>query len=237
MTEPEAGFPGRDGPRREEGVRVEGQFTPERMNALTDGVYAIVLTLLVLELRLPETDESILMLMQDNARVFTAWLISFLLIARFWLVHHAVTARLRKCLLVTLVLNFAVLGLVSLVPFSTDVIGTERIVEPWSTIVFAVNVGLMSLSLGLLAAHALREPQLRHPDEPTAALNRHRSHHLYVLPAVATATILFAFVRPFLAIGVLLAEFVVVVVWGLWRFRTRTRLDGTRTHASAEGQS
>jgi uncharacterized membrane protein len=216
---------------------VEGQFKPERMNALTDGVFAIVLTLLVLELRLPETDESILALMRDDQRVFIAWLISFLLIARFWLVHHAVTARLQRCHVGTLVLNFGVLGSVSLVPFSADLIGTERIAEPWSTIVFAGNVGLLSLSVGLLARHALREPYLLHPGQSGTVLSRHRSHHLYVLPTVVLVSALLAFVHPYLAVGVLLAEFVVFIAWGGWHFQTRSRLDRTRPDASTEGPS
>src|SRR5687767_4786574 len=92
----------------------DGQFTPERMSALSDGVFAIVLTLLVLELRLPERDESILALLRDDWRVFVAWLISFVLLARFWLVHNAITAGLRTCHTRTLALNFAVLSAVSL---------------------------------------------------------------------------------------------------------------------------
>lgn len=181
--------------------------TPERMSALTDGVFAIVLTLLVLELRLPEQDESILALMVDDWRVFVAWLISFVLLARFWLVHHAVTAGLRQCHTMTLALNFAVLGAVSLIPFSADVIGTERVAEPWSTVVFAVNVGLVSLTIGLLARHT-SQPHLRDPDRTVAALGRYQLHHLYVLPLVALAASLLAFVHPFLAVGILLAEFV-----------------------------
>lgn len=216
---------------------VEGQFKPERMNALTDGVFAIVLTLLVLELRLPETDESILALIRDDRRVFIAWLISFLLIARFWLVHHAVTARLQQCHVGTLALNFGVLGMVSLVPFSADLIGTVRITEPWSTIVFAGNVGLLSLSVGLLAWHALREPNLLHPDQSRTVLSRHRSHHLYVLPTVAMASAMLAFVHPYLAVGILLAEFVVFIAWGGWHVQTPSRLDRTRAHASMEGSS
>ncbi len=73
-------------------VRGEVLHAPERMNALTEGVLAIVLTLLVLELRLSETDESILLLMRDDARVFVAWLISFILPARFRLVPQSITA-------------------------------------------------------------------------------------------------------------------------------------------------
>jgi uncharacterized membrane protein len=212
------------------------EFKPERMNALTDGVFAIVLTLLVLELRLPEKDESIVALLRDDLRVFIAWLISFVLLARFWLVHHAVTARLQHCHTGTLTLNFAVLGAVSLVPFSADLLGTERISEPWSTVVFAGNVGLLSLAVGLLARHALREPHLLHPVPSTTVLSRHRSHHLYVLPTVAMVSALLAFAHPFLAVGVLLAEFVFFALGG-WHVHTPSRMYRARPHASMEGSS
>lgn len=216
-------------------THVDGQFKPERMNALADGIFAVVLTLLVLELRLPETDESILVLIRDDLRVFVAWLISFLVLARFWLVHHAVTARLRACRIGTLVLNFGVLGTVSLLPFSADLLGTERISEPWSTIVFAVNVGLISLSLGLLARHALREPGLLHPAQSRTVLGRHRSHHLYVLPAVAVASALLAFVHPYIAVGPLLVEFLVAAAWGGWGVRAPSHLVRTAAPAAVEG--
>lgn len=192
-----------------EGVPTSALFGTERMNALSDGVFAIVLTLLVLELKLPERDESILTLLVDDWHVFLAWLISFLAIARFWLVHHTITAGLRQCHTGTLALNFGVLGAVTLVPFSADIIGTERVAEPWSTVLFAVNIGLLSFTIGLLARHAAREPHLRHPDRPVDALNRHQNHHLYLLPAVTVVAALLAFAEPYLAVGALVAEFVV----------------------------
>lgn len=197
----------------------EVQFTPERMGALTDGVFAIVLTLLVLELRLPERDESILLLMREDWRVFLAWLISFLLLARFWLVHHAVTAPLKRCRTATLTLNFAVLAVVSLVPFSADVVGTERVREPWSTVVFAVNVGLMSLTVGLLGRHTLGEPHLRDPGRSMAALSRYQLHHLYVLPLSAMGAAALAFVAPLGALAVLVGEFLIFTIGGLARRR------------------
>lgn len=185
----------------------DGQFTPERMNAVTDGVFAIVLTLLVLELRLPEQDESVLVLLREDWRVFVAWLISFVLLARFWLVHHALTAGLRSCGSATLALNFTVLGAVSLVPFSADVLGTERVAEPWSTVVFAVNVGLLSLAVGLLARHVAHEPHDGDPDRSPAAPSHYQAHHLYVLPMVTLAAAVLAFAHPVLAVGLLVAEF------------------------------
>lgn len=191
-------------------------FTPERMNALTEGVFAIVLTLLVLELQLPEADESILLLIRDDARVFSAWLISFIWLARFWLVHHSITAGLRECRMGTLTLNLAVLGAVSLVPFSADVIGTQRIAEPWSTVVFATNVGFLSITLGLMAGRVLHDSHLLQSEGSTTALARHRKRHLFVLPTATLTAAVLAFVHPYLAAGVLLAEFL-SFVWCEYR--------------------
>jgi len=184
-------------------------YRTDRMNALSDGVFSIVLTLLVLDLKLPERNESILTLMADDWHVFLAWLISFIAIARFWLVHHAITATLLQCHARTLALNFGVLGAVTLVPFSADIIGTERVQEPWSTVLFAVNLGLLSLTLGLLASHAVSEPHLRHPGHSDDVLGRHLHQHLYLLPAVTAAAALLAFVEPYLALGAIAAEFLV----------------------------
>jgi uncharacterized membrane protein len=193
---------------RTRGIPTHRHFTIERMNALTDGVFAIVLTLLVLELKLPEKDESVLALIADDWHVFLAWLISFVAIARFWLVHHSVTSGMLRCHTVTLALNFAVLGAVSLVPFSADIIGTERVVEPWSTVIFAANIALLSITVGLMAWHAAREPHLLDPERPSDVLGLHRSHHLYLLPAIATAAAALAFVAPYVSIVILTAEFV-----------------------------
>ncbi len=187
---------------------VAAPFTPERMGALSDGVFAIVLTLLVLELKLPERDESILTLMRDDARVFAAWLISFVLLARFWLVHHAIVANLQRCQSKTLALNLGFLGAVSLVPFSADTLGTERVEEPWSTVVFAVNVGLVSLTIGLLARHAARELQLHPSDRSIALLHRYQLHYLGILPLVALGSGLLAFAHPVLSVTLLAAELV-----------------------------
>lgn len=195
----------------------DGQYSPERMSALTDGVFAIVLTLLVLELKLPERDESVLELLRDDWRVFVSWLISFVLLARFWLVQHAVTAGLRQCNTMILALNFAVLGAASLVPFSADIVGTERIAEPWSTVVFAGNVALLSLAVGLLARYVAHQTHLLDPDRSLPALGRYRLHHLYVLPAVALASTALAFAHPVLALGFLVAEFVFFVSTGVRR--------------------
>jgi uncharacterized membrane protein len=188
-------------------------FGVERLNALTDGLIAIVLTLLVLDLKLPEAANPgrILDDLSENAHDFIAWLISFVVIARFWVVHHGITARMSRCRLGTITLNFLFLAFVSLMPFTASLIGTYRVIEPWSTVFFATNMAAASIALGLLARHAAREPNLLHPDTEAGELDWHCRHHLYVLPAVAGAAAGLAFVGPYAAIGLIFGEFGVVV--------------------------
>jgi uncharacterized membrane protein len=188
-------------------------FGVERLNALTDGLLAIVLTLLVLDLKLPEVADPghILDDLGDNYHDFIAWLISFMVIARFWVIHHGVTARMSRCHVGTLTLNFLFLGLVTLMPFTASLIGSYKVSEPWSTVFFATNLAAASFALGLFARHVGREPKLWDADTEEGELDWHRRQHLYVLPAVAVAAAGFAFVEPFLAVALILGEFGFVV--------------------------
>jgi uncharacterized membrane protein len=72
----------------------------ERLLALTDGIYAIVLTLLVLDLKIPEAPEvSNAELMADLIHQipnFIAYLISFLVIVIFWMRNHWILQPLIK---------------------------------------------------------------------------------------------------------------------------------------------
>jgi uncharacterized membrane protein len=188
-------------------------FGVERLNALTDGLLAIVLTLLVLDLKLPEVADPghILDDLGDNYHDFIAWLISFMVIARFWVIHHGVTARMSRCHVGTLTLNFLFLGLVTLMPFTASLIGSYEVREPWATVSFALNLAAGSLVLGLFARHVTREQGLLADDTKRRELDWHRRHHLYVLPAVGFIAAGLAFVEPLLAVALILGEFGAVV--------------------------
>ncbi|MEA2143654.1 MAG: potassium channel family protein [Solirubrobacteraceae bacterium] len=192
----------------------------ERVAALSDGVFAIVLTLLVLELKVPVghgVNDTLIDDLGDNYHVFIGWLISFLVIARIWVIHHAVVAHLARCHIGTIILNFALLAAVSLMPFTAALIGDYRIDEPWSTAFFAMNIAVASVALGLLARHAASEPTLLKAQYDHRLLGWHKRHHLYVLPPVAIAGAGLAFVEPYGAILVLAGEFFLVIGIGLYR--------------------
>lgn len=105
------------------------EFQLERMILFSDAVFAIAITLLVLEIKIPSrealaehggiSDRALLHLLGNLIPKFVGFLTSFMLIGLYWAVHHRmfgfVTAYNRKLL----VLNLLFLFFVALMPFST----------------------------------------------------------------------------------------------------------------------
>lgn len=95
----------------------------ERLIMLSDGVFAIAITLLAIELRLPEHwDRSLLGLVNAMWREFFAYVISFLVIAVYWASHRRTFARFRRSDAGLTAINFLILGLITLLPFGSKLI-------------------------------------------------------------------------------------------------------------------
>jgi uncharacterized membrane protein len=106
----------------EGGVR---DYNLERLIMLSDGVFAIALTLLALELRPPEHwDGSAVGLLNAMILPLMAFLISFMSIGFYWTGHRRSFKRFRKADGALTALNFVLLALVTLVP-----VGTRMIME------------------------------------------------------------------------------------------------------------
>jgi uncharacterized membrane protein len=76
----------------------------DRLNAITDGVYAIVITILVLDLKIPEipglSEMELLADLRKQISNFIAYFISFIMVAFFWMRHHWVFKPLDKVTIV-----------------------------------------------------------------------------------------------------------------------------------------
>ena len=167
-------------------------YATDRLGALSDGVFAIVLTLLVLDLKIPELppqfgEQQMVADLKGQIPNFLAWLISFILLARFWIVHHAVIASLARCHTGTMVWNFVVLGLVSLMPFAAGLVGTYEF-DPLAITIFAIMLGTTGLSVGLLARHAATETSLHKSDQVTDVQWQWK-YHARILPLFAASSI------------------------------------------------
>lgn len=99
-------------------------MTTTRLEAFTDGVFAIAITLLVIELRPPDLEEgerlaSALWQLWPN---YLAYLVSFLNIGVMWMNHHRMFAQVVRVDGTLLVLNLALLLCAAFIPFPTAVV-------------------------------------------------------------------------------------------------------------------
>jgi uncharacterized membrane protein len=124
----------------------------DRLLALTDGVVAIALTLLVLQLQVPHLDHAdadsakkLWHALDVDGSELTSYLVSFVVIAQFWLVHHRVLRGMRGHSEGLAWRNFGFLLTLTLMPFTSDLIGRYGS-NPVAITLFGINLVAISLS-------------------------------------------------------------------------------------------
>jgi len=139
-------------------------LSKHRIEALNDGIYAVAMTLLVIELKLPahesiETQVDLINAVGHLLPKFIAWVISFLVLSLFWLGHHRLFQIVRHVDGKLVGLNIVQLGLVSLIPFSSALAG-EFGTSLFSQIFYSLNMALLSILALLIARYIHRHPGL-----------------------------------------------------------------------------
>jgi uncharacterized membrane protein len=173
-------------------------MTKHRLELFTDGVFAIVLTLLVLELRPPEG-----LGLEGLREVAPALLVhagTFALVGLIWTSHHNILAIIDEIRLSTLVLNLLALFWLTLMPFMAKV-AAEHPLDSLGPSGLALCYGLNGASM--VAARAT----MRSRSETTSALSRFTILRLWQFGAVAAVRLLLAalaWVSPWFGYAVLL---------------------------------
>src|SRR4029078_2327825 len=139
-----------------------GPFYSEssRVEAFSDGVFSIAITLLVLELAIPAVRDGFLHDLVDERVSYIAYLAAFGSIGVLWMGHHTVFSRIRAVDAGLLWRNLVLLLTVSVVPFPTAVIASAfRVGTPAdhaaAVVAYAV-VGMASGGARVLPFHAPR---------------------------------------------------------------------------------
>jgi len=178
-----------------------------RLEAFSDGVIAVAITLLVLDLKVPQPDDGG-SLAGQLARMWPnilAYIISFLAIGIMWLNHHAALRRLRAVDHAVLVVNLLLLLCIVTLPFSTSLFSTY-LTDPdgghLAAVVYAGSflvTSLMFLALQWLIIvrrrHLLHEP-LAAASQRTVLLRGVIAAPVYLLAA------LLGLVTPYLTLAV-----------------------------------
>ncbi|MFD9337053.1 TMEM175 family protein [Streptomyces sp. NPDC060028] len=109
-----------------------------RVEAFSDGVFAIVITILVLELKVPEGQgDELWHGLWEQWPHYAAYVVSFLIIGVMWVNHHTIFSHLKRVDRPLLFLNLLVLMVVSVIPYTTNVLA-EHLVNDDSANVAAI---------------------------------------------------------------------------------------------------
>jgi TMEM175 potassium channel family protein len=127
-----------------------------RIVAFTDAVMAVAITLLVLNLEVPDVPRSELEdALVDLLPSLLAYALAFALVGRFWVIHHRLFETLRGFDSTLMVVNLAFLALIVLIPFGAELYDSFTR-EPLAGAVFGAVMGLAALAHWSMTAHALR---------------------------------------------------------------------------------
>ena len=168
----------------------------ERLVFFSDAVFAIVITLLVIEIEQPDlgpgaTRTLWLRALAELTPSFGAFLLSFLVIGAIWVSHHALFLLVRRYDERLLWPNLILLLCVAFLPFTTSLMATGSL----SSVPFAFYAASL-LAARLAKARLVRialSPDLLAPDTPAAAILGELRRR-WIMPIAAGTTLLLAFV-------------------------------------------
>ena len=153
-------------------------MTTDRLQALSDGVFAIAMTLLVLELPLPEHSDDLAHDLIEQWPFYAAYAVSFGTLAIIWINHHALLDRVARADRTLMELNLLLLLFVALVPWPTGLIAAylrDGAEGPAAGVTYGIVLGLMSLAFASIWLWLARAEHLLHEGPKphlTAAIRR-----------------------------------------------------------------
>ncbi|MGA3118861.1 MAG: TMEM175 family protein [Syntrophobacteraceae bacterium] len=174
-----------------------GRHSTTRIEALSDGVFAIAMTLMIFYIKVPQVPSErvtaeLTRRLLDLWPQFLVYVISFVMLGVYWVGHHNQYRHIRRTNRILLWINNALLLSVTLIPFSTSLVGSYP-THQVAVILYATNLVLVGVVLFChwryaTSRHALVDRNL----DPT--LIRLANRRILMGPALLALAIAFSFV-------------------------------------------
>ena len=149
----------------------------QRLEQLSDGIFAIVMTILVFELKIPAiaslaSNEELKMALINMSPIFLSYILAFSTLFTYWRAHHFFISVYAKNVDLTLTnINALFFMLVSLIPFSASLLGSKSDLE-LPIILFSVNVIFIGLMLFIMRNYVFRSPHIKNIEVSNAEITR-----------------------------------------------------------------
>ncbi len=188
----------------------------QRLEAFSDGVFAIVITLLILDIKIPDVQPSALpaALVHLLPQLLT-YIMSFFIVGLYWHLHHQVAAQIKLIDEPFIWLNLVWLLFVSVLPFPTALLGRYPL-QPIPLTIYGINLILVNVTGFVILAYFKNHPELRLKPMSSAELRATAPIYVVVngLYAVAIGA---AWIFPWLSYGIYFLVLIWVVIRSLRR--------------------
>jgi uncharacterized membrane protein len=179
------------------------QLGLERIVFFSDAVMAIVITLLVIDLKLPEMPTAVASTelparLAELTPRFISFVISFTVVAVYWSSHHRYFGYIKRYDGRLILLNFVFLLFVALMPFVASLLGQYGSL-PLGVILYGLAVAATGLAIGAIWWYASYHHRLV-DDTLDPGFIRGRSLVALVVPLVFMVSVPFAFLSPYLTL-------------------------------------
>ena len=187
-----------------------------RFDAFTDGVFAVAITLMVLEIHIPELklgpdpDATMREFLTTLGGPLITYALSFATVGVIWLNHHATFAPLRHVNRGVNALNLVLLGLVCFIPYPTALLSRYGPL-PSSTAFYGATLTAMSIAYFTVWQYAVRSDPEAPPVPRSVMISGGGGTLFYALGT------LLAFVAPRVSIGIFVAVAIYYMLPGLFR--------------------
>ena len=137
--------------------------SPDRLIALSDGIFAIAMTLLVLNIAVPSglDHAHFRQSLHDTWSALGAYALTFAITAGRWRDHHRIFQLIRRTNGVVVRLTMVLLGVVALLPFPTALLAEYGGSEPLAVVYYATTLGVLNLLLLALFDTVRRDERLQ----------------------------------------------------------------------------
>lgn len=174
-----------------------------RLEAFSDGVLAVILTIMVLEMKSPRSTS--LAALKPVIPVFLSYVLSFVYIGIYWNNHHHLLHATQHVNGATLWANLHLLFWLSLVPFATDWIG-ENHFDSWPIAIYGVILLMAGIAYFILTKTLIH----LHGEGSTLAVSIGSDEKGKASIVLYAAAIPLAFVRPWIAAAIYI---IVAIMW------------------------
>lgn len=171
-----------------------------RLEALTDGVFAIVVTLLVLDIRLPE-GTTMANLGNNFIHVLPSlatYVLSFMIIGLYWIFHLSASRMFKEVDYRVVWLNIILVMAVGLLPFTTSIL-SEFTASPWAPAVYGVNILAINLAGWFVMVYLYHHQSLAKDKFTPQMFVAQRNQYIKIASLYAVGIVL-AFVAPLVSV-------------------------------------